>query len=245
MPACLAPLRSTIVSMGGRRHPEVVRRPLPWPLWWALAINIGMVVLHALNHSQLNPFGRPIYFFHLNAEQNLPTWWATLQLYTVALLLGVAASRATGPGRWGAWLATGIAAFLSLDEFAQFHERVGVWLRTEAMTTGGILPLTGIWPILLGSLLAGACLASMWLGRSVWRSDPTAGALLLGGALTLIASAAGLELLINLVSPDSALLPWQIALEELGELIGAWLALWGAWRYAVASKGTATILPEA
>jgi hypothetical protein len=139
---------------------------------------------------------------------------------------GLFASVTSAAGRIGVWLAAALAAFLSFDEVAQVHELIAHELRHEA------LPVTGLWPIVLGGAVLGVLVVIYAVGRRTWQSDRVAGAILLAGAGVLIASAAGAELVINLLGPSTADHQAAITVEEFGEMCGGTLMLWGAYRYA-------------
>ena len=86
---------------------------------------------------------------------------------------------------------------------------------------------TGIWALLLGPPLAAALGWVVWVLRSRLRDAPRARRLLLAGAVVFLASAVGLELASNFVRtwPLQAV---QHAVEELGEMAGVTLLVWGA-----------------
>lgn len=63
--------------------------------------------------------------FSLSYEANLPTWYATVLLFSASALLFDIGSRADGPRRWR--VLGGIFAYMSLDEAIEIHEHLG-WL---------------------------------------------------------------------------------------------------------------------
>lgn len=70
------------------------------------------------------------YLFDMGAEMNVPTWFSTVQLSLVALIL-LAASFAASGGRWGWRLLSVLFLYLSFDEASDMH---GFW----ASRAGGI-----------------------------------------------------------------------------------------------------------
>jgi hypothetical protein len=101
-------------------------------LLWLMAISVSLVLAGTLSmiawlgfgHAQVFGF-RPL--FDLDAENNIPSYFSTLQLLTVAVLLGVIARHETlirSSWRWH-FLALSLGfALLSVDEAASIHERV-------------------------------------------------------------------------------------------------------------------------
>ncbi|MFI0348926.1 hypothetical protein [Actinomadura sp. 9N407] len=106
--------------------------------------------------------------FNVGTEGNLATWWNTALLLSVAgtaLVAAALSGRTARPGR-RSWLGLALAAaWLSIDESAQVHERLAGpgndWAREHGIT----LP-TYAW-ILPGSLLAvaGTVCAVLWARR--------------------------------------------------------------------------------
>ena len=132
----------------------------------------------------------------------------------------------------------------SLDEVAQLHELVGG--RSDALLPGGTRQgtfffRTGIWMFLLGvpfALFIGALAFTL---RSHFQRAPRAFVKTSTGVALMIAGAVGLESLANLV-PDkqSGYGTLQVFAEELCEMLGATVTLWGGYelleRYGMALK---------
>lgn len=77
--------------------------------------------------------------FNLNAEANVPTFFASLLLFLSSALLFVTAAVYKKVDQWFVkyWIFLGlIFAFLTLDEFASIHERLDVPMRTMLGTEG-------------------------------------------------------------------------------------------------------------
>ena len=195
----------------------------------ALGVDLCLGLAHVINLVGFPVLDRPVELFALDAERNIPTWWASAKLLVVGLTLGimVPAIRAL---RWREWVVIAVAAvafgFLSLDEFASLHEALGRRTRTD------LLPTTGAWPFVYGGLgLAGAA----WLvlaGRRLWTREPGAAAGLIGGLVCLVASAAVLDLANNVLEPGHAALEGMMVVEEMGELFAVSAILYGAWSLA-------------
>jgi hypothetical protein len=195
-----------------------------WPIGLALGIDGFLAILHVANAVPVPPLQRPSYLLDLGLEANLPTWWASIQLWTASLLLAQVASRSADG--IGLWLGSALLAFLSLDETTSLHERLAV------ATRSGLLPVTGLWPLLLAPALLVAAGAVAVVGRGTLSLDRVASALLGGGLTLLVASAAGVELLANVVTLGSVEDTLQVLAEETGELIAGTLLLAGSYRLA-------------
>lgn len=82
-------------------------------------------VIHILGRVDLEEF---LIAVDLDAEANIPAWYASATLFACALLLGVISRRARRQGarfigHWG-WL-SGLFVLMSVDEIAQLHEHLG------------------------------------------------------------------------------------------------------------------------
>ncbi|MFN2418270.1 MAG: hypothetical protein ABR593_05015 [Candidatus Limnocylindria bacterium] len=206
---------------------------LPLPVRLAFGMDALLVALHLANALPIPPLASPTLLFDLGVEGNLPTWWASTQLWTAAALLGFGARRRGGhPASYA--MAALIGAF-SLDEVSRLHERLGAATRSE------LLPVTGLWPVLLAPAALLVLGVSGWLARSTWRRDPAGAVWLGGGILGLLVSAAGIEMIVNFLSLGGDAHFAQVLVEEAGELISGTLILAGAYRFAVppASVGAA------
>lgn len=100
----------------------------------------GQVCKYFLGHDYV--FGL-VKFFYVDQEQNLPSWYSSVQLLFAAVLLAGVARQARGAGDRFArhWAALSlIFVFLSLDEMTSFHERT---MEPLQRLTGGMPD--GIW----------------------------------------------------------------------------------------------------
>ncbi len=117
----------------------------------------------------------------LSYEANLPTWYATVLLFSCgALLASIARSAAAHRARW--WVLAAIFAYMSLDEAIEIHEYLG-WL----VEGKGLLYFA--WVIPAGAIVLVLGLAYLPLLRAlapVTRNRfVLAGALYVGGALLM------------------------------------------------------------
>lgn len=157
----------------------------PGPLRRPIAIATAVVALSGLAAEIAEyRFGAPapiVEIFSLSYEANVPTWYATVLLFSCgALLATIARAGSISHGR--SWSALAAAfAYMSLDEAIQIHEYLA-WL---VPPLEGLLYFGWVIPGAILTLLAG--LAFVPLLRSLeaparWRFV-LAGAIYVGGAL--------------------------------------------------------------
>lgn len=165
----------------------------PWRVLRALAITICILIVFSLGgqYSRLVlGHGRLLGFvpeFHLDAENNIPTYFSTLLLLAVAIVAGLTARvvRERELPFYRHWVGLAlIFAYISLDEFASLHERLIVPLR-EIFDAGGIFYFAWVIP---GLVLVGLFLIAysrfFWHLPVRWkRLFAISGALYVGGAL--------------------------------------------------------------
>lgn len=195
--------------------PTAVR---PWLIADAL---IGLV--HVANLTLIDWVHRPLVLLDMDYEVNLPTWYATLQLGVVGLLLALFAwiqLRRRVPGAWALFIPAAMALYLSLDEFAQLHERLRPLLETD------LLPFSGAWMLIAIPLFLVAVAVVIRLTRQQWQTRRVR-RLLLAGIVTYVVAAGLLEVPHNFVEPNSLTHLTLIFLEEMGELVAVTLVLWG------------------
>jgi hypothetical protein len=161
-------------------------------------------------------------------ESNLPTWFSASQLFTIGLVMAALAFRDSGGrSRRSRMLVAvpGLFFFLSLDEIAMIHERLGVWLQTLGI---GTEMRTAPWMFIFAPLVAvlgGIALWSLWPYLRERRIVVVLGFL---GVALFGFSAVGLELLANF-TPDGGYQQKALGFaEEYGEMLAGSLLLWSA-----------------
>lgn len=187
------------VARAQRSAPEPVREQEPgWTprrVAWAQACAIAVLtvlsvaeqyVIHILGREDLEDF---LITFDLDAESNLPTWYASIALLACAVLLRRIAgrTRAAGGRFAGHWTALGaIFVVLSLDEIARLHEHLGrlqsVW------QTHGLFYFAWVIPGALAVLALGALFA-----RFVFHLPAATRARFLGAGIVFVAGALVVE----------------------------------------------------
>lgn len=195
------------------------------------AVDIALVLLDLGNLAIGQPSSKVTSFVSLGGESNLPTWYSSIQLFLIALLLALFAVHSDRRDRasWGLFVPAAIFAALSLDEVAQLHEWIGHkidFLLPGGSREGTALSETGAWAILLGPLfLAGMIYLGARLGSYFQGRRPIAIRYIVG-LIVFVGSAGGLETLANFSPEEGLLAVVQVSLEELGEMVGGTILFW-------------------
>ncbi len=111
---------------------------------WLLAIVAMIVTMHGVTQTIRFTTGYDSIFgliplFDMYEEANLPTWFSSLNLFLAAVLLYVNAQAARIAGeRWRKhWLGlAGVFLFLSIDEAAMLHEKIGAIFKAAIGSDG-------------------------------------------------------------------------------------------------------------
>jgi hypothetical protein len=163
-------------------------------------------------------------------EGNLPTLFATVQLF-VAAGVCLLIARLEARGQRAYWMGLGVIfIFLGIDETAQLHELLAF---VKISISNSVMP-EWIWTLFYGPavvLIGGLYLPFL-------RRLPTATALafVMGGVLFLLGSL-GLEVLgtyqakLLALPRNHAHFTMQVHVEELCELMGIFVFVWGAVRF--------------
>ena len=241
-------------------EPPVPSSKVPWFIKLLLLIDVALGVAYVGNYVlfthvlpeeytlQLDPSDatRSVTFrfdfssrlFDLDSEQNLPTWYSSIKLLAIAVLLTCFAQhmRKRGIGRATLWMAAAVFFVLSLDEYAQIHECVGSRARDFFRAwpvTADVSWSLRVWVMVFVPPLL-AAIALIWRGlRPFIVGRPQVARRFLLGFGVFVFSAAGIELTYHLMSPDSVGVYVEILLEEVGEMIGVTLMLWAAYALLV------------
>ncbi|MCA9737183.1 MAG: hypothetical protein KC645_06130 [Gemmatimonadetes bacterium] len=160
----------------------------------------------------------------MDAEANIPAWWAASQLLLAAVTLLLAGSLHPRGARWVAVLLALALGFLSLDEAAQIHEGLERSVAAAGFVAADLgLTRTALWvaaaALGVGVLLFHIVRSGVLRGRSA--------VLYVLGFGVLFGAAGGVEWL-GVRVHGSALggSPRWIAAEEGGELVGGTLLWW-------------------
>ena len=115
---------------------------------------LGIAALLALLHAIASSSGLEVLesYFDMVDEKTVPTWWSSVQLLLLGILLGVLAYKQSGRDRRSArvlYFGSGFAVFFSLDEVATLHESItGVLERFEIVPR--FADTHGIWILVYG-----------------------------------------------------------------------------------------------
>jgi hypothetical protein len=208
---------------------------IPRVVAFLFGLDLGLALVYFANYLLGRPVDPLTTFIDLDGEANLPTWYASIQWFGVSAALWVFAERQFVRSQIRSWLLVLLpAVFLafSLDEVAGVHEWVGG--RSDALLPSGTraaspFATTGIYFIVIGApfviLFAGLIIAIRpYLGRF-----PRAFALLAAGMGVFMTGAIAFDVVSNFVTRDSLPGVVQITVEELTEMVGATVVLWGAF----------------
>lgn len=166
------------------------------------------------------------YLFDVGREHNLATWFASVlwaALGACALLAGLVSGR-----RRVGWVVFAAVAFaVSVDEYAELHERLDVVGDALAVGLGVDLWFTWVLP----GLALGAAIV-LALGGLVWSLASRARALLVAGGVVFALGAIGLETLSGFVlAAFEGQVTWHYVgvtlAEEMCEMVGVSLAIAG------------------
>ena len=199
-----------------------------------ICLDVGLTLLYLVDYAAGRPYAPFSQFIDLDGEKNLPTWWSSIQWFCVAAAFWVFAIRNVGRRPSRSWLLLILPAIFlafSLDEVATIHEYIGYMsdvLLPNGERNTSLVSHTGLFFILFGVpfaiLFAGLVTAIL---PFLARLPRARNRIVAGMALMLIASI-GIEALSNLLVPGSPAATLQIAAEELSEMIGSTLVLWGS-----------------
>jgi hypothetical protein len=208
---------------------------IPAVIAMLLLIDLIFGFLYLSDYAAGQPLGELTSFIDLNGEQNLPTWYSSVQWFLVAALLGVFAWKNVGMREAGSWLLLALPSvflFFSLDEVAQIHEWLGD--KSDILLPGSDranTPFfhTGIWMFVLGLPFLAFFVALILSMRAYFRRAPGSLVRMFAGMAVMLAGTIGFETLHNFVDPGSIYGALQIAFEETCEMLGATLILWGSY----------------
>lgn len=210
-----------------------VRIPTLLLIFFSIDVALGMAYI--FNYLAGHPSGMLTRFLDLNREGNLPTWYASIKWWCVAALLGIFTHRNFSFSQRKSWLLLTLSLVflvLSLDEIAQIHEWLGRKsdiLLPDADRKHSLFSRTGIWMFVIGVPFLAFFVVLILSIRSYFQRAP--GALVkvcLGMALSL-AGALGVETVRNFVAPNSVHDVLQVFSEELCEMLGSTIVLWGSY----------------
>ncbi|MBL8155414.1 MAG: hypothetical protein JNM70_14615 [Anaerolineae bacterium] len=199
----------------------------------AQSLIVEYLIENVLDATRYRSLILTIDLFSVNAEQTIPTWYATLLLFGAAVLLAMiaVAQRQDDDRSWRHWAGLAVIfVYLSMDEGAVIHEIVADGLQNTLNLTGY---LTFGWQIVAVPLLI---VFGLLYARFLWRLPARtrnlfilAGLIYVGGALIVEAISA------NQYDRDGGITFPYLAIatiEEMGEMLGATLFIFALLDYA-------------
>jgi hypothetical protein len=200
-----------------------------------LAINLMLGMAYIINYLIGWSFPKLTSFVDLNGEDNLPTWYSSIQWFCVATLFGIFAWRNIRPSSWRSWLLLALPLIFlafSLDEVAQIHEWLG--FKTDRFLPGKtrlhtMFQETGIWALIVGPPFIALFGSVMFSLRTYFKHAPGAFVKLLLGMTVMLLGALGLETLSNFIDIKSGFYILEIVMEEFFEMTGSTIILWGSY----------------
>ena len=194
----------------------------------SLAIVVAIVAVLGLC-AELSHIDMLVQKLSLSYEGNVPTWLATVLLFSCAVAAGAIARDASLFRRhW--WGVAAVFAYASLDEAAELHEHLG-----GTFDLGGLFYFDWVIP---AAILLAALALIFWpfvraLAPVTRRRLILAGALYVGGAVVMELPLGWWTERAGADSLGYALIDW---VEETMELTGAALALWALVKHREAPE---------
>ena len=198
-------------------------------------IDIAFGVVYFANYLAGSPLGILDGLIDLDREGNLPTVYSSINWFCAATLFAIFAftnferkKRKT----WPLMLLPLLFISFSIDEVSQIHEKLGA--RSDFFLEGGsrnntVFSYTGIWMFIIGIPFI---ILFIILIRSIldyFRATPRALSMIILGMGIMLTGAIGIEILSNFVIAGSIHNVIQVLAEEMCELIGATIVIWGGY----------------
>jgi hypothetical protein len=181
--------------------------------------------------------------FDLDAEQNLPTLFSAALFLAGAVLSAIlwTAGRVEGSAEIMWFILAGVFAFLGMDEFFAWHERLVSPIRS-AFQTSGLLYFAWVIPYALTSIVLGLALVPL-----LRRIEPPVRNYLILSGVVYVVGAVGFEMLggwyyEGLHTKKTFMWVALTTLEELLEMIGLSLLVYALLVHIVARHGGFAIL---
>lgn len=200
-----------------------------------LFLNLIMVMAYIFNYLIGWSYPNISSFVDLNGENNLPTWYSSIQWFCVATLYGIFAWRNFRQSSWRSLLLLTLPLIFlafSLDEVAQIHEWLG--LKTDRLLPGKtrlhtMFQETGIWALLVGPPFIALFGSVMFSLRTYFKHAPGAFVKILLGMMIMLVGALGLKTLSNFIDIKSGFYILEVVMEEFFEMTGSTIILWGSY----------------
>jgi hypothetical protein len=204
------------------------RPPILITLFFAADFALGAA--HIINFALAS---QPSRFVNMDVECNLPNWYASMQWFCSAVLAAMFSHKHFAiPQPKSYFLAVIPLAFLlfSVDEVTSIHEWLGhktdiILLKTSRENTS--LASTGLWPVAIGLPIVILSFFVLSVVRPFFKENRSALLKISYGLAIMFSGAFGIEFIGNFLPPNSFGYALQVLAEELAELVGSTLILWG------------------
>ena len=180
-------------------------------------------------------WGEPVWIltqiFDLDGERNLPTWYSSMKLSFVAVLLFKVVMKKFSIENYKMWplvLLPLIFFGLSADEISQIHEYLGE--KSDIFLTGGdrrttFFSETGIWMFLIGIPFTVLLVFLLFYFKSICNIDISIFKKFMLGLFVFLLGALGIEILSNIPLEHTNAYMVEVFFEELCEMIGVSIML--------------------
>jgi hypothetical protein len=225
----------------------VSQRRIPVLISIFFTIDLALATAYAFDYLAGQPYGLVTRLLDLGREGNLPTWYSSVQWFSVAALLAIFGRvnfRISHLNSWPLLMLPMVFLAFSMDEVAAVHERLGNKL--DIFLPGGsrqntVFSTTGIWMFVIGfPFIAFVGVLSLSL-RTYFRDAPGAFIKIVLGVAITLAGALGIETIANFVGSNSAQTILQVISEELCEMLGSTIVLWGSYDLLYRYRFTLTV----
>jgi hypothetical protein len=216
---------------------KMPHRPIPTLILVFFVVDLALVLGHLFTSWTVPSTWMLARFLNVRRELNLPTWYSSIQWFCVASLFGIFAHHHFSRSQKQSWLLGALPLLFlafSLDEMAEIHEWIGHKsdsLLPSSSRKGGLFDSTGIWMLVLGGPFLIFFAGLMLSLRTFFRLAPSALMKVLLGMAVMLVGALDIEILENSYFIGSARLhlALQAAAEELCEMVGSTIVLWGSY----------------
>lgn len=192
---------------------------------------IATVLMQGVSHEGI--YGSIYRFFDVNQEENLPSWFSSIQLFMLATLLAIFTwhnFRKNAIAAWVLCFLSGIFVVFSLDEVSGLHERLGPL--TDMLFLGGdrstsAFKQTGVWTFSIGIPVFALLCFLLWQLKPYLVKTPKVFGKYVAGLIIFMAGAIGVETLINFTEDAGYILFFSIGhIEEFLEMAGISTMIW-------------------
>lgn len=236
------PRQNEVAAMNKLGQPSANRlRSRAWS-WWSRVppairhfffIDVALVAAYLVNLYAIGRFQLLTLLLDLDAEGSVPSWYSSVQLFLVGMLLATLAVHIPGrPDKVRLWFAAALFFFLSKEENFGIHELIGGRIArhmTPEAHASSFFRYSTAWPVLLGPPLLIAMLVLGWRAAGLLRGRPHVILKYIVGLVVFLGGAVGLEIIWNLLPLWGTAHRAEIVAEEFLEMAGVTFFLWASY----------------